>query len=221
MEKVPAGTGRRLRLGVKRAGDVLAACICLIASSLLLLAIAGLVAVTTGKPVLFKQTRLGRNGRPFKLFKFRTMTDGRDQEGTLLPDSERLTTVGRFLRQWSLDELPGLLNVVKGDMSMVGPRPLLPEYWDLYSMEQRRRHELPPGMAGPVPAGGRNALSWDEKFALDVWYVDNWSLRLDVKIFMLSLWKVLRREGISAHNHATMPRFEGAIPKVDEGKPTP
>jgi sugar transferase EpsL len=220
MERVREETGRRLRLGVKRAGDVIVAGICLIVFSLLLLAVGLMVAITTGKPVLFKQTRLGLHGRPFGLLKFRTMTDERDDRGNLLPDAERLTSVGRFLRQWSLDELPGLFNVLRGDMSMVGPRPLLPEYWTLYSEEQRRRHELPPGMAGPVPAGGRNSLSWDEKFKLDVWYVDHWSLRLDAKIFALTLWKVLTREGINAQDHATMPRFEGAIHKVDEGDPT-
>jgi sugar transferase EpsL len=157
--------GLRLRLGVKRLGDVIAAAVCLIVFSILLVGIALVVAVTTGTPVLFKQTRLGRNGRPFKLLKFRTMTDERDDEGNPLSDAERLTSVGRFLRQWSLDELPGLVNVLKGDMSMVGPRPLLPEYWDLYSQEQRRRHHLPPGMAGPVrqavatPLPGRRSSS--------------------------------------------------------------
>jgi sugar transferase EpsL len=220
MNGTQKGTGRRLRLGVKRISDVLVAGLCLIVFSLILVVIAVSVAITTGRPVLFRQTRLGRNGQPFKLFKFRTMSDERNEGGDLLPDEERLTAVGRFLRQWSLDELPGLLNVIRGEMSMVGPRPLLPEYWELYSKEQRRRHELPPGMAGPVPAGGRNSLSWEEKFRLDVWYVDNWSLRLDLKIFALTLWKVLTREGISAQDHATMPRFEGAIANMDEGKPT-
>jgi sugar transferase EpsL len=208
-------TSRRLRLWVKRVADVVVAGICLIVLSPLLFIIAFLVGATTGRPVLFKQTRLGHHGRPFTLLKFRTMTDEHDDSGYLLPDAERLTTVGRFLRQWSLDELPELVNVLRGEMSMVGPRPLLPEYWDLYSPHQRRRHDMPPGMAGPVPARGRNSLSWEEKFELDIWYIDNWSLRLEVKTFALTLWKALTREGISAHDHATMPRFEGSPSRTD------
>ena len=209
-------TSLRFRLAVKRALDILVAGVCLVLFSPLLVAIGLILAVTTGRPVLFRQTRLGHHGHPFELLKFRTMTDDRDDRGILLADGERLTPIGRFLRQWSLDELPELLNVIKGEMSMVGPRPLLPEYWDLYSSRQRRRHEMPPGMAGPVPARGRNSLSWGEKFELDVWYVDNWSLRLDFVTFVATLWKAFRREGISAGDHATMPRFEGTSATADE-----
>ena len=200
---------RRLRFGTKRVLDVVVSGIGLVVLAPVIAAAAALVAVTTGRPVVFKQVRLGRDGRSFTLLKFRTMSDARNTAGNLLPDGDRITRTGRVLRQWSLDELPTLVNVLRGEMSLVGPRPLLPEYWDLYSVEQRRRHELSPGIAGPVPAFGRNALSWREKFALDVWYVDNWSLRLDVKIFALTLWKAITREGVSADGHATMPRFEG------------
>jgi sugar transferase EpsL len=216
MVDAPRERIRRRRLWVKRALDVVVATMCLLLLAPVLLIIAMLVAVTTGTPVLFRQTRLGKDGRPFRLLKFRTMSNERDAHGDLLPDAQRLTRSGRFLRQWSLDELPELLNVLRGEMSMVGPRPLLPEYWEIYTPRQRRRHELRPGMAGPVPAHGRNSLSWDEKFELDVWYVDNWSLRLDVKTFALTLWKALAREGISAQGHATMPRFEGSETRADE-----
>jgi lipopolysaccharide/colanic/teichoic acid biosynthesis glycosyltransferase/glycosyltransferase involved in cell wall biosynthesis len=219
------GTGdnfsRRARLTVKRLADVVVAGLSLLVLSPVVLATAAVVALSIGRPVLFRQPRLGYRGRPFRLLKFRTMTDQRDEQGRLLPDAQRLTRTGKFLRQWSLDELPGLINVLRGEMSMVGPRPLLPEYWDLYTPEQRRRHDLPPGMAGPVPAGGRNALTWEEKFELDRWYVDNWSLGLDVKTFAQTLWKVVTREGISASNHATMPRFEGAAAPADDGKQAP
>jgi lipopolysaccharide/colanic/teichoic acid biosynthesis glycosyltransferase/glycosyltransferase involved in cell wall biosynthesis len=211
--------GKRGSRAIKRAADIVVSAGCLILFSPVLLLIAVLVALTTGRPILFKQVRLGHQGRAFTLIKFRTMSDARDEGGNLLSDEERLTAVGRFLRGTSLDELPTLLNVLRGDMSMVGPRPLLPEYWDLYSAEQRRRHELPPGMAGPVPARGRNSLTWEEKFDLDVWYVDNWSLKLDMKIFALTLWKVAKREGISAGDHATMPRFEGSSQPGEGGTP--
>jgi len=200
---------RRLRLGTKRALDVVISGLGLVLLAPLIAAVSAMVAATTGRPVIFKQVRLGRDGRSFTLLKFRTMSDARDATGNLLPDGDRITRTGRVLRQWSVDELPTLVNVLRGEMSLVGPRPLLPEYWDLYSAEQRRRHELSPGIAGPVPAFGRNSLSWQEKFALDVWYVDNWSLRLDVKIFALTLRKAITREGVSADGHATMPRFEG------------
>lgn len=162
-----------------------------------------------GRPVLFRQVRPGLHGKPFEMVKFRTMTDERGPDGALLPDAVRLTAFGRFLRASSLDELPELWNVLKGDMSLVGPRPLLMEYLPLYSPQQSRRHEVRPGITGWAQVNGRNALSWDEKFALDVWYVDNRSLWLDIKILWLTVKKVLVREGISAAGEATMPRFTG------------
>src|SRR5690606_27706065 len=149
------------------------------------------------------------HGKPFTLYKFRTMTDVCDTDGNLLPDAERLTNFGRFLRQTSLDELPELINVLKGDMSLVGPRPLLMHYLELYSPEQARRHHVRPGITGWAQISGRNAVSWEEKFRLDVWYVDNVSLWLDLKILLLTVWKVVRREGISQAGHATMPEFTG------------
>jgi len=162
-----------------------------------------------GRPILFRQPRLGYKGQPFILYKFRTMNNHRDEWGNLLPDEQRLTWLGKILRQLSLDELPQLINVFKGQMSLVGPRPLLAEYRDLYNAEQWSRHQMPPGMAGPVLAYGRNALSWEEKFERDIWYIENWSLWLDFKILTLTLWRALKQEGVRAKNHATMPRFEG------------
>lgn len=162
-----------------------------------------------GSPVLFCQTRPGRNGKPFQMIKFRTMRDAVDQQGNFLPDAERLTSLGRFLRSSSLDELPELWNVLKGEMSLVGPRPLLMEYLPLYSPDQARRHELRPGVTGWAQINGRNAISWEQKFALDVWYVDNQSLLLDLRILWLTIRKVIKREGISATGEATMPRFTG------------
>lgn len=168
-----------------------------------------LVRIKLGSPVFFVQTRPGLGGRPFRLFKFRTMTAAKDAAGNLLSDAQRLTPFGRFLRSTSLDELPGLLNVLKGDMSLVGPRPLLMEYLPLYSPEQARRHEVRPGITGWAQVNGRNALSWEEKFKLDVWYVDNRSLWLDIKILWLTAAKVFKREGISAEGEATMVKFLG------------
>ncbi len=162
-----------------------------------------------GSPVFFCQIRPGQQGRPFNMVKFRTMTDVRGPDGRLLPDADRLTAFGRFLRASSLDELPELLNVLKGDMSLVGPRPLLMEYLPLYSPEQARRHEVRPGITGWAQVNGRNALSWEDKFKLDVWYVDHRSLWLDIKILWLTVRKVLVREGISAPGDATMPIFRG------------
>ncbi len=173
------------------------------------IALAVRLTMGPGSSIFFRQPRLGYRGRPFLIYKFRTMTDERDAHGNLLPDERRLTWLGRVLRSTSLDEPPALLNVLRGEMSLVGPRPLLVEYRDLYTPGQWRRHEMPPGITGLVQASGRNALSWEEKFALDVWYVDNWSLWLDMKILVLTVWKVLTREGVSAEGHATMPRFEG------------
>lgn len=162
-----------------------------------------------GSPVFFRQTRPGLHGQPFQLIKFRTMRDATDAQGNSLPDAERITPFGSFLRSTSLDELPELWNVLKGDMSLVGPRPLLMEYLPLYSTEQARRHEVRPGITGWAQVNGRNALSWEDKFKLDVWYVDNRSLWLDIKILWLTVKKVLLREGISAQGEATMPRFTG------------
>ncbi len=174
-----------------------------------LLLIALFVWRNLGSPILFRQQRPGLHGKPFTLLKFRTMTDARDADGNLLPDEKRLTRFGQFLRRTSLDELPELFNVLRGDMSLVGPRPLLMHYLDLYTPEQARRHEVKPGITGWAQINGRNALSWEEKFELDVWYVDHVSLWLDLKILALTVWKVLRREGISQEGHATMAQFTG------------
>jgi sugar transferase EpsL len=205
-------TPRRIQLAVKRAFDVVVATAALIVTSPLMLLIALLVLLTMGPPVLFRHRRLGLHGEEFTLIKFRTMKGAPPGFDQPLDDQQRITRVGRVLRQLSLDELPELVNVLRGDLSIVGPRPLLPEYRELYSAEQLRRHELPPGIAGPVLAKGRNALTWDEKFAWDVWYVDNWSLWLDAKLLVQSVVNVLTRRGVSADDHATMPRFEGTKP---------
>jgi lipopolysaccharide/colanic/teichoic acid biosynthesis glycosyltransferase len=174
-----------------------------------ILALACLIRVRLGKPLLFRQTRIGHGDKPFTFLKFRTMTDARDSRGILLPDEQRLTALGRFLRAGSLDELPQLWNVLKGDMSLVGPRPLLPEYLPRYTAFQRRRHEARPGITGWVQVNGRNSLTWEQKFELDVWYVDHRSLWLDVKVLWMTVLQVLRREGISQVGHATMPEFMG------------
>ena len=163
----------------------------------------------SGEPVLFRQLRPGRGGRLFELYKFRTMTEARGSDGAVLPDRERITRVGDLLRKSSLDELPELLNVVKGDMSLVGPRPLLPQYLERYSPEQARRHEVRPGITGWAQVNGRNSLEWDEKFELDVWYVDNWTVRLDLKILWMTALQVIKGTGISAQGHASMPEFMG------------
>jgi len=193
----------------KRVIDVAAASLAasILAPLFALLALA--VAVWHGRPVLFRQQRPGLHGRPFTLLKFRTMTEARDPEGRLLPDAERLTRLGRFLRATSLDELPELFNVLRGEMSLVGPRPLLMQYLDRYSPEQMRRHDVLPGITGWAQVNGRNAITWEQKFALDLWYVDNWSLWLDLKILALTIWKIVKREGISQPGHATMEEFMG------------
>ena len=165
-----------------------------------------------GFPVLFSQDRPGLNGHLFRLYKFRTMRDAAGADGKPLADAERLTSVGRWMRKWSLDELPELFNVMKGNMSLVGPRPLLPQYLGRYTPEQARRHEVKPGLTGWAQVNGRNAITWEEKFALDVWYVDNRTFRLDMKILAMTAWKVLMREGISAEGEATMPEFMGTDP---------
>jgi lipopolysaccharide/colanic/teichoic acid biosynthesis glycosyltransferase len=194
---------------VKRFLDLLVAALLLSLLLPVMIALMLVVRLRLGTPVLFRQLRPGLNGHPFIMFKFRTMTDARDHDGQLLPDSDRLTAFGRFLRASSLDELPELWNVLKGDMSMVGPRPLLLEYLDLYSPEQARRHEVRPGITGWAQVNGRNALDWEDKFKLDVWYVDNRTLWLDIKILWFTVHKVLARDDINASGEATMPRFDG------------
>jgi lipopolysaccharide/colanic/teichoic acid biosynthesis glycosyltransferase len=194
---------------MKRLFDFTATTLGLLLLAMPLLCLAWLVRRKLGSPVFFTQVRPGMHGKPFKMIKFRSMSDARGPSGALLPDAERITPFGRFLRASSLDELPGLWNVLEGNMSLVGPRPLLMEYLPLYSAEQARRHEVRPGITGWAQVNGRNALSWEEKFALDVWYVDNRSLWLDIKILWLTVKKVLVREGISAAGEATMPRFTG------------
>ena len=197
---------------IKRASDLLSAGMGLLVLSPILIFIALMVRRKMGSPVLFRQTRPGRHGKPFQMIKFRTMRDEIDTDGRPLPDAERLTKLGRFLRSSSIDELPELWNVLKGEMSLVGPRPLLMEYLPLYSPEQARRHEVRPGVTGWAQVNGRNAISWDEKFALDVWYVDNRSLWLDMKIIWLTIRKVIKRDGISAAGEATMSKFTGSKP---------
>jgi len=194
---------------MKRLVDMLVSAAALLVLAVPLLALALLVGARLGHPVLFRQRRPGLHGRPFEMLKFRTMTDARGPDGQLLPDAERLTPFGRLLRATSLDELPELWNVLKGDMSLVGPRPLLMEYLPLYSPEQARRHEVRPGITGWAQVNGRNALGWDAKFQLDVWYVEHRSLWLDFRILWLTLRKVLVREGISAAGEATMSKFTG------------
>lgn len=200
---------RVLAAMIKRLIDILASLFCLLVLSPVLLLVFALVRIQMGSPVLFRQVRPGMNGKPFMMVKFRTMLDAVDAQGNPLPDDQRLTRLGSFLRSTSLDELPELWNVLKGDMSLVGPRPLLMEYLPLYSPEQARRHEVRPGVTGWAQVNGRNALSWDEKFKLDVWYVDNQSLWLDIRILFLTVKKVLVREGISADGEATMSKFKG------------
>ena len=195
---------------LKRTFDFVVALLGLAMLAPLLIVIAILVRWRLGSPVFFTQLRPGMGGRPFRLVKFRTMVDGRDAGGKELPDAERLTRFGRFLRSTSLDELPELYNVLVGDMSLVGPRPLLMEYLPLYSAHQRRRHEVRPGITGWAQVNGRNAITWERKFDLDVWYVDNASFWLDLKVLWLTLWRVIRREGISAEGSATAERFTGS-----------
>lgn len=185
------------------------ALLALIIGSPVMLMTALLVRIKLGAPVFFRQQRPGRHGRPFMMLKFRTMTDPRGPDGTLLPDAQRLPRFGRWLRASSLDELPGLINVLRGDMSLVGPRPLLMQYLPLYTPFQARRHEVRPGITGWAQVNGRNALGWDDKFAFDVWYVDHQSMALDMRILCLTVAKVLKKDGISAEGEATMPPFEG------------
>jgi lipopolysaccharide/colanic/teichoic acid biosynthesis glycosyltransferase len=195
---------------MKRLFDLVVASLALLFLAVPLLALAWLIRRKLGSPVLFRQARPGLHGKPFTMVKFRTMTDERGPDGALLPDAQRLTPFGRFLRSSSLDELPELWNVLRGEMSLVGPRPLLMEYLPLYTPEQARRHEVRPGITGWAQVNGRNAISWDDKFALDVWYVDHRSLWLDVQILWRTVRKVLVRDGISAAGEATMSKFTGS-----------
>ena len=183
-----------------------------------LLVLAVLVRIRHGAPLLFRQQRPGYRGRPFYIYKFRTMTDARDAAGDLLPDAQRLPPLGRFLRSTSMDEFPELFNVLRGEMSLVGPRPLLMQYLGRYSPEQTRRHELLPGLTGWAQINGRNAISWEDKFKLDVWYVDHRSFWLDIKILLLTIWKAFKREGISQPGHATMEEFMGSKNELDPSK---
>lgn len=194
---------------IKRLFDIVASAVALALLFPAIAFVAWQISRKMGSPVLFRQVRPGLGGKPFEMVKFRTMKDAVDAAGNPLPDSERLTAFGQFLRSSSLDELPELWNVLKGDMSLVGPRPLLMEYLPLYSLEQYRRHEVRPGVTGWAQINGRNSLSWDEKFKLDVWYVDNRSLWLDIKILFLTVKKVVVRDGISADGEATMSKFTG------------
>jgi lipopolysaccharide/colanic/teichoic acid biosynthesis glycosyltransferase len=203
------------RLAVKQAFDRGAAAMALLATLPLLLATGLAVMATLGSPVLFAQPRPGRGGKPFRLVKFRSMRDAAEPDGTALPDAQRLTGLGRFLRSTSIDELPQLWNVLCGDLSMVGPRPLLMQYLPRYTPEQARRHDVFPGITGWAQVNGRNAISWEEKFALDVWYVDHWTLALDLKILAMTVARVFERSGIAREGHATMPEFMGSGRKED------
>ena len=194
----------------KRAFDILVSLAGLIIAGPVLLTVALLVRIFLGSPVLFRQQRPGLNAKAFEILKFRTMTDAVGPDGALLPDKDRLTAFGRFLRSSSLDELPELWNVLKGEMSLIGPRPLLMEYVPLYAETQMRRHNMRPGITGWSQVNGRNAIGWDEKFALDVWYVDNQSMLLDLKILIMTVASLVRREGINASEHVPMPKFTGS-----------
>ena len=195
---------------MKRFFDLGCSLIAIIFLSPLLIVLAIVVRLTLGSPVSFRQQRPGLKGRPFTIYKFRTMTEARDAHGKLLPDGERLAPFGKFLRSTSLDELPELFNVIKGDMSLVGPRPLLMHYLDRYTPEQARRHEVKPGLTGWSQVNGRNAITWEEKFRLDVWYVDNPSIWLDIKILLITVWLIIKREGISQPGQPTMEEFKSA-----------
>lgn len=197
---------------MKRIFDLVFACVGLTLLSPIILVTALLIRIKLGSPVVFKQERPGLHGKIFTLYKFRTMTDARDSRGDILPDHLRLTSFGKLLRKLSMDEFPQLLNVVKGDMSLVGPRPLLVEYLPLYSPEQQKRHNVRPGITGWAQVNGRNAITWDERFKLDVWYVKNHSCSLDMKIILLTIKKVVSTNGVSHQDHVTMPDFTGSSP---------
>lgn len=200
---------KNIQYFIKRIFDIIASLGGLIVFSPIIIVVAILVRVNLGSPILFTQDRVGKDNKIFKMLKFRTMKDGVDKEGNLLLDSERLTNFGKALRSTSLDELPELINILKGDMSLIGPRPLLVEYLPLYSKEQKRRHDVLPGLTGWAQINGRNAISWREKFKLDVYYVDNWSVGLDIKIFFLTFYKILKRDGINQNDNITMQKFDG------------
>jgi len=209
---------RRLQKLGKRVLDVVAVIAGAIVLWPLFILLVCMIRLKLGKPLFFKQIRPGLHGKPFTLYKFRSMTDARDENGNLLPDAKRLTPLGRFLRSSSLDELPELWNVLKGDMSLVGPRPLLMQYLERYTPEQMRRHEVKPGITGWAQVNGRNAITWEEKFKYDVWYVDNWNIWLDLKIIALTVCKVLKGEGISQPGHATMEEFNPQITQITQIK---
>ena len=199
-----------IQKAAKRLVDVVGASLALVALSPIIALVAAIVRSRIGSPVLFRQIRPGRNGEPFRIIKFRTMTDEKAPDGVLLPDEERLVEAGRRLRRWSLDELPELWNVVTGDMSLVGPRPLLMDYLPRYTAEQARRHEVRPGVTGLAQVSGRNDLPWEDRFELDVWYVDNWSIWLDLKIVVMTVGRVFTGRGVSEQKSATMTPFEGS-----------
>ena len=201
---------KRIHRFIKRIIDILGSGAGLIILSPIILYYAHKISKEMGRPVFYNRLRAGQYGRAFKLYKFRTMTDAKDKEGKLLSDGERLTQLGKKIRSSSIDELPQLWNVLIGDISLVGPRPLLLDYVPLYNKEQKRRLDVPQGITGWAQINGRNSLTWEQKFANDVWYVDNWSLWLDIKILFITVLKVLKHEGISAEGEATMPRFEGS-----------
>lgn len=200
---------------MKRVVDVFVACLVIPIALPLMIVISLIIFVTMGSPILFKQTRPGLNGKPFYIFKFRTMMDKRDESGKMLPGKMRLTKIGMRLRKQSLDELPQLFNVIRGDLSLVGPRPLLMEYLNLYTAEQSKRHEVRPGITGWAQVNGRNAISWEEKFKFDNWYVENQSIWLDAKILFLTIIRVFKKDGVGAKDHYSMEKFEGIKRKAE------
>lgn len=200
---------KNLGLVIKRLFDIVCALGGLIILSPVLIICALLIRFNLGSPIFFRQRRIGKGNKEFEIIKFRSMKDAFDKNGNALPDEERMTKLGKILRSLSLDELPELINILKGDMSLIGPRPLLVQYLPLYNERQIKRHEVTPGLTGWAQVNGRNSLRWSEKFELDVWYVENWSLWLDVKIFFMTFYKVFKREGISQEGQATMEFFNG------------
>ncbi len=213
MSSAATTTGRwHARGPLKRAFDLAVASVLMVLGSPVMLALAVVIRLRLGSPVLFRDRRLGFRGRPFDLYKFRTMTDGRGPDGELLPDAERLVPLGVTLRRWSLDELPAFINVLRGEMSLVGPRPLPERYRDRFTPDQMRRHDVMPGVTGWAQVSGRNALDWPDRFDLDLWYVENRSLGLDLRILLRTVRLVLRGHGVSASGHVTMPEFGGQDP---------